>query len=116
MFNLIPSWLIAALGFGADIITASIGTAGNVGSTAAELSTYISAKTLDVAILNTILDQAGEKEVLPDRSSKTIRFTRFEKLTTTTAPVQLTEGVTPDAVGLAVNQFEALIRRNSYVN
>ncbi|MDE2233913.1 MAG: hypothetical protein KGJ90_07480 [Patescibacteria group bacterium] len=43
----------------ADIITVTSGTAGNAGSTAAELITYMSAKLLEVAERNTILDQFG---------------------------------------------------------
>lgn len=44
----------------ADVITVTTGTAGQVGSTAAELINYMSARLLEVAELNTILDQFGE--------------------------------------------------------
>ena len=44
-------------GLGPDVVTVSLGTAGNAGSTAAELITYMSARLLEVAELNTILDQ-----------------------------------------------------------
>lgn len=91
----------------ADIITVTSGTAGNAGSTAAELITYMSAKLLEVAERNTILDQFGDKHPLPSNSSKTIRFTREEKLDVPVTPLQLTEGVAPAAQGITVNQFEA---------
>jgi len=38
------------------------------------LQTYFSAKLLEVAELNTILDQFGEKAPIPSNSSKTIQF------------------------------------------
>jgi hypothetical protein len=41
----------------ADVITVTAGSAGQAGSTAAELITYMSARLLEVAELNTILDQ-----------------------------------------------------------
>jgi hypothetical protein len=40
----------------ADVITTTLGTAGAAGSTAAELINYMSARLLEVAELNTILD------------------------------------------------------------
>lgn len=40
----------------ADVITVTAGSAGQAGSTAAELITYMSARLLEVAELNTILD------------------------------------------------------------
>ena len=48
--------ILALLGFGADVITVTSGTVGNAGNTAAELITYMSARLLEVAELNTILD------------------------------------------------------------
>jgi hypothetical protein len=47
-------------GLGPDVVTVSLGTAGNAGSTAAELITYMSARLLEVAEFNTILDQFGK--------------------------------------------------------
>jgi hypothetical protein len=44
------------LGLGADVVTVTTGTAGNAGNVAADLQTYFSAKLLEVAELNTILD------------------------------------------------------------
>jgi N4-gp56 family major capsid protein len=92
----------------ADVITVTAGSAGQAGSTAAELITYMSARLLEVAELNTILDQFGDKHPLPANSSKTIRFTREEKLSVSSSPTQLTEGVPPDASALTINQFEAI--------
>lgn len=103
--------LLGLLGLGADVITVTAGTAGNAGSTAAELITYMSAKLLEVAELNTILDQFGEKVPLPSNSSKTIRFVREEKLAVPVTPTQLVEGLPPDAVGIALNQFEATVEQ-----
>lgn len=91
----------------ADVITVTSGTAGQAGSTAAELITYMSARLLEVAELATILDQFADKHPLPSNSSKTIRFTREEKLPVASTPTQLTEGVPPDASAITINQFEA---------
>ena len=72
----------------------------------------MSASLLEVAELNTVLDQFGEKRPLPSNSSKTIRFVREEKLAVAATPTQLTEGIPPDALGIALNQFEAVINEN----
>src|SRR5437762_14158296 len=92
----------------ADVITVTTGTAGNAGSTAAELITFMSARLLEVAEFNVILDQWGDRHPLPSNSSKTIRFTREEKLSVSTSPTQLSEGVPPSAVGIAINFFDAV--------
>jgi len=68
----------------------------------------MSARLLEVAELNTVLDQFGDKHPLPANSSKTIRFTREEKLSVASTPTQLSEGVPPDASALTINQFEAI--------
>ena len=99
----------------ADVITVTSGTVGQAGNTAAELITFMSARLLEVAELNTILDQFGEKVPLPSNSSKTIRFTREEKLSVSAAPTQLTEGVPPDALGISINQFEAVVEQYGVV-
>lgn len=91
----------------ADVITVTTGTVGNAGNVVASLITYLSAKLLEVAELNTILDQFGDKHPLPSNNSKTIRFVREEKLAVASVPTQLTEGVAPDSVGITLNQFEA---------
>lgn len=99
------------LGFGADVVTVTSGTAGNAGSVAADLITYLSAKLLEVAELRTILDQFGEKHPLPSNNSLTIRFVRQEKLSVSASPSQLTQGVAPDASGITLNQFEAVMEQ-----
>lgn len=71
----------------------------------------MSAKLLEVAERNTVLDQFGDKHPLPSNSSKTIRFTREEKLSVPTTPTQLTEGVPPAAQGITINQFEATVEQ-----
>lgn len=67
----------------------------------------MSARLLEVAELNMVLDQFGEKVPIPSNSSKTIRFVREEKLAVSSSPTQLTEGIAPDADGITLNQFEA---------
>lgn len=111
MFASLSNLLLAVLGFGADVVTVTAGTAGNAGSTAAELITYMSARLLEVAEYNTILDQFGDKHPLPSNSSKTIRFVREEKLSVAATPTQLTEGIPPDAAGITLNQVEATIEQ-----
>lgn len=109
------SLLFSLLGFGADVITVTGGSAGSAGSTAAELITYMSAKALEVAVTNTVLDQFGDKQPLPAGASKTIRFTRLEKFTTSATPTQLTEAVAPDATGVTINQVEATAEQYGFV-
>ena len=47
---------LALVGFGADVVTITTGTVGSAGNVAADLQTYFSAKLLEVAERNTILD------------------------------------------------------------
>jgi N4-gp56 family major capsid protein len=115
MFKNFLNFAFAALGLGADVVTVSTGTAGNAGNVAADLQTYFAAKLLEVAELNTILDQFGEKVPVPSNSSKTIQFVREEKFTTSTTPTQLTEGLPPDAVGLTLNQFDAVMEQYGFL-
>lgn len=107
------TWLLSVLGFGADILTVAMsGTAGNVGNSVAELATYIDLMMLDVAELNCILPQFGQKKPLPQRSgAKTIAFNRMEKLATSATPTQLTEGISPDAAGLTIAQVTATLEQ-----
>lgn len=107
--------LFVLFGFGPDVVTVTSGTAGNAGSIAAELITYMSATMLNVAEFNLVLDQFGVKAPLPNNSSKTIRFTREEKLTVSATPTQLIEGIPPDAVGITINQVEATIEQYGQV-
>jgi N4-gp56 family major capsid protein len=99
--------ILALFGFGNDVVTVTSGTVGNVGNIGASLITYLSAQLLEVAELNMVLDQFGDKQPLPSNSSKTIRFVREEKLSVSATPTQLSEGIAPDAVGITLNQFEA---------
>lgn len=105
------SLLFALLGFGNDVVTVTTGTAGNAGSIAAELINFMSAQMLDVAELNTVLDQFADKRPLPSNASKTIQFTRLEKLAVASTPTQLVEGVAPDANGMTINQFTATVEQ-----
>jgi len=109
--NRFSNLILALLGFGADVVTVTSGSAGHAGNTAAELITYMSARMLEVAERNTILDQFGDKHPLPSNSSKTIRFTREEKLSVSASPTHLTEGIPPDAVPITISQFEATIEQ-----
>ena len=111
LIKFLTNFVFVLFGFGPDVVTVTLGTAGNAGSTAAELITYMSARLLEVAEFNTILDQFGDKHPLPSNSSKTIRFVREEKLTVAATPTQLTEGIPPDAVGLTLNQIEATVEQ-----
>ena len=56
MFKNFLNFAFAFLGVGADVVTVTPGTAGTAGNVAADLQTYFSAKLLEVAELNTILD------------------------------------------------------------
>jgi len=103
------------VGFGTDIVTVTTGTAGNVGNVAADLQTYFAAKLLEVAELVTILDQFGDRQPIPSNSSKTIHFVREEKFSVSAVPVQLTEGVPPDANGITMNQFEAVAEQYGFL-
>lgn len=109
--NRLFKFVLGVLGFGSDVVTVTAGTVGNAGNIAASLITYLSAQLLEVAEFNTILDQFGDKAPLPSNSSKTIRFVREEKLAISASPTQLTEGIPPDAVGVALNQFEAVVEQ-----
>lgn len=105
---------LALFGFGTgDVITVTTGTVGNAGNVAADLITYMSAQLLEVAEYRLVLDQFGEKRPLPSNSSKTIRMVREEKLAVSTS--QLSEGVTPDSIGITLNQYEATVEQYGQV-
>jgi N4-gp56 family major capsid protein len=95
----------------ADVISVSTGTVGQAGNVAADLQTYFAAQMLDVAERNMVLKQFGEAVPVPSNSSRTIQFVREEKLPVTATPTQLTEGITPDAVGITLNQFDAVLEQ-----
>lgn len=111
MFKNVLSLVGILFGFGDDVvtvITGSTGTPGGVGSLASDQQIFFSAKLLEVAVLQTVLDQFGDKDPIPSNSSKTIQFNRLEKLATAATPTQLTEGVSPDADGLSMSQYQAV--------
>lgn len=103
--------LIAFFGLGSDLVTVSVGTVGNAGNAQADQGVYLTAKLLEVAEFNTILDQFLEKIAVPPNQSNTCRFVRMEKLPFTSSPAQLIEGVSPDAAGLTMNQFTATLQQ-----
>lgn len=103
------------LGLGADVITVTSGTVGSAGNVAADLVNYLTAKLLEVAELTTIMSQFGEPIALPSNSSKTAQLVREEKFTPSTSPVQLTEGVPPDASGITLNEFTAVMEQYGYL-
>jgi|SRR5882672_1926729 len=115
MFRNIFGFALSLLGFGADVVTVTTGTVGNAGNVAGDLQTYFSARLLEVAELNTILDQFGDKTPIPSNSSRTIQFVREEKFATSATPVQLTEGIPPDAVGLVVDTFQAVAEQYGFL-
>lgn len=115
MFKNIIGLVFSLVGFGADVITVTSGTVGTAGNVAADLQTYFAAKLLEVAEFNTVLDQFGERVPVPSNSSKTIQFVREEKFTDSATPTQLTEGVAPDAVGLTLNQFDAVMEQYGFL-
>jgi len=115
MHSKFVKFALALVGFGADVITVSTGTAGTAGNVAADLQTYFSAKLLEVAERNVVLSQFGDKVQIPSNSSKTIQFTREEKFAVAQTPTQLTEGVPPDATGLTVNLFQATVEQYGFL-
>jgi N4-gp56 family major capsid protein len=89
-----------------------------------ELQTFFDARTLEVAEMNLPLRQFAVVRPLPARHSKTIQFTRFEKLTVSTVAatrataLKLTEGTVPttpqqmtiNTVTATVDQWGSFIR------
>jgi N4-gp56 family major capsid protein len=63
----------------------------------------------------TVLDQFGDKDPIPSNSSKAVQFNRLEKLATSLTPIQLVEGIQPDAVGLTMSQFTAVAEQYGLV-
>jgi N4-gp56 family major capsid protein len=93
-------------------------------SSGLELQTFFDARTLEVAEMNLPLRQFAVVRPLPARHSKTIQFTRFEKLTVSTVAatrataLKLTEGTVPSTpqamtittITATVDQWGAFIR------
>lgn len=109
--NRFLSFILSVLGIGTDVLTVTSGTAGNAGNVSADLITFLAAQLLEVAELNMVLDQFGDKYPLPAGSSLTMRFVREEKFSTSLTPAQLTQGVAPDAIGVTLNFFEAVAQQ-----
>lgn len=91
-------------------ITVTAGSAGNSGSTAAELINAMSAEMLEVAEftvapLESIFDSA------PITNAKTMQWTRLERYSVETTPTQLEEGVTPASIGISINQVTATLEQ-----
>jgi N4-gp56 family major capsid protein len=103
--------LIALFGLGLDSVTVSVGTAGVAGNVQADQGVYLTSQLLEVAEFNTILDQFAESVMVPANNSNTCRFVRMEKLSVTNSPAQLTEGVSPDALPITLNQFTATLEQ-----
>lgn len=58
-------WVIALFGIGMpDVVTVSSGTAGVAGNVVASLVTYLSERLLEVAELETVLDQLAIAELV----------------------------------------------------
>jgi N4-gp56 family major capsid protein len=121
MFSNMFKFALAAFGFGADVVTVSTGTAAGNGNTGipgnvtGDLQTYFSAKLLEVAERHMVLEQFGEKTPIPSNSSKTIQFVREEKFAVAQTPTQLTEGIPPDAVGLSITEFQAVVEQYGFL-
>lgn len=72
-----------------------------------DLQIYFAKKVLRGAEFQTVLDQFGHKETLPEASSKTIQFTRYSDLDIVTNP--LTEGQAPAGSQLTTSAINAVV-------
>lgn len=78
------------------------------GTLAADIvGTYIADTLLDRAERNTVFYDVCKKERLPSRNGEVIQFTRVERLTLPTAPLQ--EGVTPTATRMQLSKVTAML-------
>lgn len=68
---------------------------------------YASKDLLERAIPHLVIEQFGQSKPLPERSSKVMKFRRYNSLSAT--PNALTEGVTPDAKQLTVTDVTATL-------
>lgn len=71
---------------------------------------YADRRLLTRAVPNNILGQFGQVRVLPQRSTRTINFRRYNKLAPATTPLQ--EGVTP--TGKSLNKTDIQVSLNQY--
>lgn len=74
-----------------------------------EMKQFYDRKLLDVARLNLIFVNAGEKRPIPPRGGKSIEFRRFEKFTVTAGSYTLTEGTPPTVSNGTVSNVAATI-------
>lgn len=74
---------------------------------AADLQTYMTSETLKRAKYQTVLDQFGKREDIPEGNSKTIQFTQYAELAIVVDP--LTEGVAPAGSKLAASAITATV-------
>lgn len=70
---------------------------------------YVIAKMLIRALPYLVFEKFGQAYPLPTRSTKTVKFRRFESLDAT--PKELTEGVTPTAQTFAVTDIETSVHQ-----
>lgn len=68
---------------------------------------YIIGKMLTRALPYLVFEKFGQAYPIPNNSTKTIKFRRFEALSNT--PTKLTEGVTPDAQPLTTTEITATL-------
>lgn len=83
------------------------GTAGALGSTAAELINQLHPEFLRVAQYKNQLEQLYEPYRI--QNAKVMQWNRMERDSVATTPSQLTEGVNPPAVGLRINSVTATV-------
>jgi len=73
------------------------------------VASYLREKLLSLAEKNTIFYELGDKEPLPEGNSKTIQFTRYERLSLPTSP--LIEGETPSSMYLTTSVIQAVVEQ-----
>lgn len=93
-----------------SVITTTLGAAGSAGSTAAELINQMSADMLEVATFMTApLESLFQPQDI--NNAKTFQWTRLERFPVSSSPTQLEEGVTPESIGITINQVVATIEQ-----
>lgn len=91
-------------------ITVTSGTAGNAGSTAAELINAMAAEMLEVADY-TVGPLESIFDLVPISNAKTMQWNRLERFSVEVTPTQLEEGVTPASIGISINQVTATLEQ-----
>lgn len=93
-----------------SVVTTTLGTAGSVGSSAAELLNKMEAEMLQVA-------QFESKPLedlfrpFPITNANTMQWTRMERLPVALTPAQAEEGITPDSIGVTINKVTATLEQ-----